>query len=169
MASTTAAPSPTTAAPPPTSWCTRCAAYKGKTSACGKCAAAFYCSKDCQVQDWHEGYKKECKKQLLYNVEALPQSLLRVVKAERVVKWVNALKLPHHHAASDVAQRKATLLDILAVLDQDEVNMDNEFIFCLGLFPGLTHFLHGLGPDDEGTTVLAIKLVDHSAPHPHPP
>ncbi len=154
MASTAAAAAPASSS----SWCTGCAAYKAATSCCGKCGAAWYCSKDCQVQDWEAGHKKDCKKALLYKLEQLPPDVLRVASAERVTKWVTALKLPHH--AAGAPQRKAALDELLLTVWEQEKST----IGRLGLLPGLAHILRGLGNDDEETIDWTIRLLGQVIP-----
>jgi uncharacterized protein YdaU (DUF1376 family) len=44
---------------------------KTKSSACQRCKCRYYCSKECQVQDWQEFHKQECK--VLDELRTVPQ------------------------------------------------------------------------------------------------
>lgn len=47
------------------------ACEKPKSSACQRCKCRYYCSKECQVQDWQEFHKFECK--VLSKLRTVPQ------------------------------------------------------------------------------------------------
>jgi hypothetical protein len=47
------------------------ACEKPKSSACQRCKCRYYCSKECQVQDWQEFHKHECK--VLAKLRTIPQ------------------------------------------------------------------------------------------------
>jgi hypothetical protein len=44
---------------------------KPKSTACQRCKCRYYCSKECQVQDWQEFHKQECK--VLAKLRTVPQ------------------------------------------------------------------------------------------------
>lgn len=46
---------------PKTSECAVCSKIGENLKRCGKCQAVSYCSKECQVNDWHDRHSKVCK------------------------------------------------------------------------------------------------------------
>ena len=38
---------------------------------CSRCRVVYYCSKECQFQDWHWRHKKDCKRYKSYRLDLL--------------------------------------------------------------------------------------------------
>lgn len=45
-----------------TTKCKTCGVGKENMSRCSKCHIVSYCSRECQMKDWHKSHKKQCKK-----------------------------------------------------------------------------------------------------------
>ena len=49
--------------------CKRVAQTGEKFKQCSKCKAQWYCSKECQVEAWKAGHKKDCKRATILKFE----------------------------------------------------------------------------------------------------
>ena len=49
--------------------CSKTAKIGEKFKQCSKCRAQWYCSKECQIEAWRDGYKKDCRRARILKFE----------------------------------------------------------------------------------------------------
>lgn len=129
---------------------------------CGHCRAVFYCSRKCQVEDWHSRHKQPCQR----------YSALKKVEeqqtAEASSSATNSTPVPAPHAVTDDSHAQglesemngAERLHILAIAALDRMDLEDKKNTSSTPVPAtVTDYSHAQGFESEMNDAERLQIL----------